>query len=438
MSFFRRSFLRTLLPFALLTAGAAYALASWNWCGRWEERAPEVLSQVRGEGPLKAGAAKVALSPPFPVVVAGYVPPRPEASQAEVPLQARALVLEAGGARVGVVSLELLLVTPEITARVRERAAKAGVKEVLVLATHTHSSFGGYDARWAAQLSGTGRYREASVSAVVEGASAALEKAAGAMTDVTLEVGGAADAGLVHSRSGGDVPDGQLTRVVLRGAAGPVAEVLVFAGHAALIPRQRALVDPDYPGRLSALREELGSGVSLFVQGSEGNASVTFNEGQGPERALGFARKLSALADTAVPAAVAEPVRLAFARVQAALPRPDSSRLVPALTRAAGDNFLCGSSPREAEVDALVLGPLELLSIPGEPTVGAGRRLADASGASHVLGLANGYVGYVDTPEQVRAGQGESRRQYFGPALLERLDAAARVAAGAVGFSPGR
>ncbi|RKG69382.1 hypothetical protein D7W79_33035 [Corallococcus exercitus] len=438
MSSSRRSFFRTLLPFALLTAGAAYALASWNWCGRWEERTPEVLSQVRGEGPLRAGAAKVALSPPFPVVVAGYPPPRPEASQAEQPLHARALVLEAGGARVGVVSLELLLVTPEITERVRERAAKAGVKEVLVVATHTHSSFGGYDARWVAELSGTGHYQEASVNAAVAGASEALEKAAASMADVGLEVGGAADAGLVYSRSGGDAPDGQLTRVVFRGPTGPVAELLVFAAHATLIPRQRALVDPDYPGRLSTLREESGQGVSLLVQGSAGNASVAFSEGQGPERALGFARKLSSLADTAAGVPEAGPVRLAFARVKTALPRPDASRLVPAFTRAAGDNFLCGSSPREAEVDALALGPLELLSIPGEPTVGAGRALADLSGATHVLGLANGYVGYLDTPEQVRAGQGESRRQYFGPTLLERLGAAARVASGAVGFSAGK
>ncbi|RKH08669.1 hypothetical protein D7V97_18740 [Corallococcus sp. CA053C] len=407
MSSSRRSVLRTLLPFALLTAGAAYALASWNWCGRWEEQTPSVLSQVRGEGTLRAGAAKVALAPPFPVVVAGYAPPRPEASQAELPLHARAVVLEAGGARVGVVSLELLFVTPEIVEQVRERAAAVGVKEVLVVATHTHSSFGGYDTRWVAQLSGTGRYQRSAV-----------------------------DAGLVTSRSGGQAPDGQLTRVALKGAAGPVAEVLVFAAHATLIPRQRALVDPDYPGRLSALREEAGHGITLFVQGSEGNASVAYSEGQGAERAAGFARKLSALADGATPAPVAGPVRLAFARVQAAMPRPDSSRLVPSFTRAAGDNFLCASAPREAEVDALALGPLELLALPGEPTTAAGRALADLTGATHVLGLANGYVGYLDTPELVLGGQGESRRQYFGPALLDRLGAAARVASGTVGFSP--
>jgi neutral ceramidase len=431
----RRSLFRALLPFALLTAGAAYALASWNWCGRWEERTPQVLSQVRGEGALRAGAAKVALSPPFPVVVAGYSPPRPEASQAELPVYARALVLESGGARVGVVSLELLFVTPEIVAKVRERATRAGVPEVLVVATHTHSSFGGYDARWVAQLSGTGRYVQASVDAAVAGASEALEKAAGAMRDATLEVGSTAAEGLVHSRSGGETPDGQLTRVVLRGQDGPVAEVLVFAAHATLIPRKRALVDPDYPGRLSALREEAGGGVTLFVQGSEGNASVSFNEGQGAERALGYARELSTVVAGTDLTPVEGPVRLAFTRVQVALPRPDASRLVPAFTRAAGDNFLCGSSPRDAEVDALALGPLELLALPGEPTTGAGRTLAELSGATHVLGLANGYVGYLETPDLVREKQGESRRQYFGPVLLERLGAGARVAAGEAGFS---
>ncbi|NPC85334.1 hypothetical protein HPC49_44960, partial [Pyxidicoccus fallax] len=90
---------RSLIPLMLLTAGAAYALASWNWCGVWTERAPVLLSQVRGEGSLRAGAAKVALAPPFPVVVAGYSPPRPEAEQADPPVYARAVVLEAGGTR---------------------------------------------------------------------------------------------------------------------------------------------------------------------------------------------------------------------------------------------------------------------------------------------------------------------------------------------------
>ena len=108
---------RSLLPLTLLTIGSAYALASWNWCGRWAERTPVLLGQAHAEGPLRAGAAKVPLAPPYPVVVAGYPPPRPEASRADPSPQARAVVLAVGDVKVGLVSLELLLVPEELVDR---------------------------------------------------------------------------------------------------------------------------------------------------------------------------------------------------------------------------------------------------------------------------------------------------------------------------------
>ncbi|MCY1016745.1 neutral/alkaline non-lysosomal ceramidase N-terminal domain-containing protein [Pyxidicoccus sp. MSG2] len=435
MSFLRRVPWRSLIPLVLLTVGAAYSLASWNWCGVWAERAPVLLSQAHGEGPLRAGAARVALVPPFPVVVAGYAPPRPEAGQADPPLHARAVVLEAGGTRVGLVSLELLSVTSEVLERVRAQASASGLGEVLVMATHTHSSMGGYDSRLVAQLVGTGRYRQESVDAITTAAVAALTRAAASLTDVKLEVGEVREPGLVYTRSGGTAPDGALTRAVLRGPAGPVAELLLFAAHPTMVPRQRTSVDPDYPGRLSSLRESEGSGVTLLLQGTVGNASVAFSEGQGLERVSGFARALAALAGKVALSPVGDPVRLSLARVEVAMPRPDASRLVPSLTRAAGDNLLCGSAQRVAEVGALALGPLELLAVPGEPTVDAGAELVRRTGATGVLGLTDGYVGYVEAPALVQDGRGESMRQYFGPALLERLAVAAELAARTAGFT---
>jgi hypothetical protein len=433
MSSQRRRFLRFLFPLTLLAMGSAYALASWNWCGWWNERAPVLLGQVRAEGPVRAGAAKVPLAPPYPVVVAGYPLPRPEASQADPEPQARAVVLASGEVRVGLVSLELLLVPEELVAAVRERVADLRLQGLVVVATHAHSSFGGYDPRLVSQLAGTGRFRKEAWEAVVAGASEALHQAAARLTDVTLEVGEAREPGLVRSRSGGEDPDGALTRAVLRGGSGPVAELLVFSAHPTLVPRERALVDPDWPGRLSLLREEAG-GVALVLQGTVGNVSVAFDEGEGVEKVRAYARALAGLAERAEPRAVGPP-RLGFARARVALPRPDTSRLVPSYSRAAGDNFLCASSSRTAEVGALALGPLELLLFPSEPTVGAGLALVRRTGATGVLGLADGYVGYVDTPEQVRAGEGEARRQYFSPALLERLGAGAELAAQAAGFT---
>src|SRR5689334_489159 len=102
--------LRSLFLLVLLLLGGAYALASWNWCGRWGGQPPVLLGQVRAQGPWRAGAAKVPLRPPYPVVVAGYRPPRPEALQADPVPQARAVVLSAGAVQLGVVTLEMLLV----------------------------------------------------------------------------------------------------------------------------------------------------------------------------------------------------------------------------------------------------------------------------------------------------------------------------------------
>jgi hypothetical protein len=335
--------------------------------------------------------------------------------------------------KVGLVSLELLLVPDELVAAVRERAAGLGLQHVVVVASHAHSSFGGYDSRLISQLVGTGRFRKAALEAAVAGASEALRQAVAGLADVTLEVGEAREPGLVRSRSGGEAPEGALTRAVLRSAAGPVAELLVFAAHPTVVPRKREFVDPDWPGRLSQLREERG-GVALVLQGAGGNVSVAFDEGQGVEKALGYARAVAGLAERAAPGVAGSP-RLAFARVEVALPRPDASRLVPSYSRAAGDNFLCASSSRTAEVGALTLGPLELLLLPGEPTVDAGAALVRRTGATGVLGLADGYVGYVETPERVEAREGESRRQYFGPALLERLATGAEEASRAAGFT---
>jgi neutral ceramidase len=429
-----RQRLRSLIPVTLLTFGCAYALASWNWCGRWGEGTPVVVGQARTEGAWKAGAARVALAPPYPVVVAGYGLPLPEARGAGLPPQARAVVVAAGDVKVGVVSLELMLVPDALVAAVRERSASLGLGAVVVVATHTHSSFGGYDARPAAQLGGTGRFREEALKAVVEGASEALRQAASRLTDVTLEVGQAREPGLVRSRSGGESPDGSLTRAVLRGEQGTVAELLLFASHPTLVPRKRDVVDPDWPGRVSELREAAG-GVTLMLQGAGGNATAVEEEGEGLEKVGAYARAVAELAERATLVPVERP-ELGFARVEVALPRPDASRLVPPYARAAGDNFLCASSSRRTEVGALRLGPLEWLLVPGEPTVRAGSSLAHRTGARDVLGLVDGYVGYVETPEAVEAREGEARRQYFGATLLERLGAGAELAARAAGFTP--
>lgn len=396
----RRNRLKALGMATLLSAGAAYALASWDWCRR-PASAPRVVSRLQASGPLSAGAARVELKPPYPVVAAGYGPARPELKAAVMPLEARAVVLSEGDVTFGVVSLDLLLIPDEVAREVRE---KSGLTDAWVVATHSHTSFGGYDGRWAAQLAGTGRFRSDAREAVVTAAVEALRGAAAQLRPVELEVA-SADAGLSAARSGA-VSDERLVRVRF----GDVAQWLMLAAHPTLVPRKPAALDPDYPGVLAARGD---AGVTLVLQLAVGNAMAV---GDSP---AGFAAGVGAAFDALEGAGVEAP-SLTVTRVELTPPPPDASRLVPALFTMPGRNFLCVSSEKTAEVGVLKLGTLVIAAVPVELTYGAARELGEVP----VLSLANGYLGYVEPASVVDAREGEAKRQYYDRMLLERLKAA--------------
>lgn len=424
----RARLLRAAGPALLLAIGGAYAIASWNWCGRWE-RAPAAL-QAAGlaHGALRAGAARVELSLPYPVTVAGHPPPRPDATRASSPLHARAVVLEVPPVRVGIVSLDLLTAPTSLVERIREEAAGLGFSDVWVIASHAHSSVGGYDPRLVSELAGTGNHREDIPPALTQAAVEALRAANEALAPARVQVAVGEIGALVRARSGGEA-DPRFTRVQIEGETAPIAELWLVAAHPTLVSRETTTLSPDYPGLLP---EEPASVIVL--QTSVGNASAAVPEGEG-EAPVRFARALKDAAPRDA-TALGDSLTLGFSRVTVGAPRPDSSRLVPWFSRAAGDNFLCTSAERTFEVSALRIGDRVWLSVPGEPTYGAARSLEAESGADRVLALTNGYLGYVETAEQVESGAGESKRQYFGPELLEIVGSAAKLAVGAV--KPGR
>jgi hypothetical protein len=68
-----------------------------------------------------------------------------------------------------------------------------------------------------------------------------------------------------------------------------------------------------------------------------------------------------------------------------------------------------------------------LLGIPAEPTDLAARMIAADLGVpradtkDRVIGLAQGYVSYVDAPDRVRSRSGEGFRSWYGPGLLSTM-----------------
>src|SRR4051812_37299478 len=108
----------------LLSVGGAYALASWNWCPHSEELQPKIISGSSSDGgTFEAGAAQVEISPPYPVVAAGYGPSRPDVSSTHHPLYARAVVLREGSLSFAMVSADVLLIPDEVAREVRQESA---------------------------------------------------------------------------------------------------------------------------------------------------------------------------------------------------------------------------------------------------------------------------------------------------------------------------
>jgi neutral ceramidase len=393
--------------------------------------AARVTSNGAGSQPLEAGAGRAAVAVPFPVVVAGYGTVRPEVDHAAVPIMARALVLRSGAERVGLVTLDLLLADDALVQAIRAGAGGLHLSALWVLATHSHASLGGYAANPVAQVAGTGRLRPDVRAQLVDAAVRALSQANQALQPVTAWSGESTLDGRTVSRDEFPEVDARLTRLVFRGATGPVAQIVIFACHPTLVVRPPSALDPDWPGRLAGREEERNQGATLVLQGSVGNVTAARVEGEGAPRLEGLVEALQKAVEE-VPLRQMPP-ELAHATAETTLPGPDASRLVPRLARTAVENVLLWPwAPRRAEVALLRIGDSRLLGLPVETTAASGRILEQAGGGARAVSLANGYLGYLEPAERVKRAAGESRRQLFGPGLLEALQQGATTAAAAL------
>ena len=121
----RRRFLQSALSTAVVTATALRA------------------NRARGAATpqLEAGEGVVDTTPPVGIELGGFHGKRPITGIRQ-PTAARALVLRVGSEIAAVVSLDILIISPEMSARVRQRVTeKTGIPaaHVRLCATHTHS-----------------------------------------------------------------------------------------------------------------------------------------------------------------------------------------------------------------------------------------------------------------------------------------------------------
>lgn len=421
---------------------------------------------------LRAGAASRDITPELRGDFFGYVRPDLRARGVSLRLDAHVLVLEHGGHRVGVVTLDLgaPLVADEVFARVADLGFDRS--NLIIAATHTHAG-----------PNKPGAFVVDQVVDAIRAAVAQLGPATGAWGTARLDDvnrNRSLEAHLANhgldlypgtgtpdlDPDGDDHPrDVELRVLRLESPDGrPIAAWGHFSSHPTTFVPANTTFSSDFPGVATRrFRTEMGADapVAILTNGTEGDLITRYDEVNQHACADLIGRRVAAALHRAWEAAADGSDELPVAGVGRHIAYR-GQELEPGIRVADrawfGLPFLGGAQngpsffyawrlegrrrpavlaghvhgrklraapapwPTGADVTVLRVGDRLLLSVPGEPTVEAGRRMRAAALAAAgsdisdalIVGLAQGYRGYFTTPEEYDQQHYEGGHTVFG------------------------
>jgi hypothetical protein len=343
-------------------------------------------------------------------------------------LEATALALQVPGLTQLFVSLPLLFISPALEEALVLRLGPLPGTCLVVTATHTHAGPGGTWSSCLVELGGNGLFDQGQLDALAAAGALAARKALEALAPARLKTAQVAwPEGPASPRSGGPI-DPALSAVRAEDPSGrALGTLVVYAMHPTVVPRKTTRLSGDWPEAAARELLERTGAPGLVLQGALGDA--TWNRQDlpldDPEAMLAIlGARVAARAGEALSAAPAREsdVRLSCQTRPVALPAPRGGEALGLFLRRAATNALSRTAPSSALVTTLGLPGLTLLAVPAEPVGQLALDLRARSGVPlAVVGLADGYTGYVETPAKAAAGHGESARTWYGPGLAEAL-----------------
>ena len=351
------------------------------------------------------------------------------------PPEARALVIEENGARVALVSLDLVIVRPTLREGLQQLAEAFALDTLVVAATHTHSGPGGYiPGRLPARFS-TGKFEPGTARNLVRTALRALQLA---LTDLTSAraASGHVELSLARNRRFPDGPhetDLPLLRFDFPSGRAPVALFAYGAHPTVLSPKSRAY-SADYVGAARAWLEQKGW-RALFLAGPLGDQEPSSQLGELWPRDVAKQRAQVAEIGSKLGEAVLRGVRQLMptdGAVLASVERWVEAPGTPGLRRFCSMWWftpfvrpgLRGFLSRRVPIHAIRVGHARIVTLPAEPASSVAQEIRAGLPPGlplFIIAHAGDWLGYVVSAEAYRKGGYEACMSFYGPELGQWL-----------------
>lgn len=399
---------------------------------------------------LRAGFSKVCISPPIGAPLAGFAARHDVSKGIHDDLYARALVLENAESAVAIVSVDVLALSSEFIKRVRiaiEASTGLSPDSVMIASTHTHAGPVTITTFFNPDESVDSDYMKTLAKAIEEAVANAWQGRFPAQVGVGI---GHVEGVGVNRRSSDQKPiDEQIGIIKVTDTDANTRCVLInYSCHPTVLGPDNLQVTGDFPAfAVKEIESALGDGgFAMFVNGTQGNISMGHSSELSaigiitPGRTFARAAELGHLLSAATEATLSsievdDHPTLKTAAIPVALPIKnypavdetlrvlhEAEANLTALTSSNGDNTDQVRRARSEQLYASInnfyaretgafgdgMLPIELqgirindavfVAVPAEVFVEIGLRIKEkAPCPTFLVGIANGYIGYLPT-----------------------------------------
>ncbi len=357
-------------------------------------------------GEFRAGVAVQVVTPDPLLPVSGGVGPSHPVTRKQGDLTVRALVLDDGATRVGIVAADFLGFPSVLGNKVRAQVPGIPGKNILIGATHTHSApdcYGFPDAQggFASDL----KY----LDWVCDQMARCLNDAVTNLQPAVLKIAtGEARGKIAYNYYAEQLYDPRCSVIQALTPDGKALATLVnYAIHPEVLGPDQGILSPDLVGPLYDRIAANGGGTGLFLNGAQGGmvtADCRGPDGRDVQTWSECVRIGQRLADEALRIVQSAPVQKSPALFCAArmVSFPVESPLLRAVMKASPLGYAAELTDSiSTQLNVVNLGNAQILTIPGEALPNVGYYLKRKMRGEHNLlfGLTNDAFGYILTKE---------------------------------------